>query len=95
MISRDGIYVKGVDRRTASNWVHGALAALMRRRNVSTAARLSVHNAELVPTDERKMNAVEMRYLCKICGVSLADRIHNEEIHEKERAQLVWARRTN
>ena len=27
------------------------------------------------------MNAVEMRSLCRICGVSLADRIRNEEIH--------------
>ena len=32
------------------NRVNGALAALMRRRNVSTAARLAVHNAVLVPT---------------------------------------------
>ena len=66
----------------------------MRRRNVSIAARLAVHNAVLVPTllngsetwvlqkkNERKMNAVELRYLRKICGVSLADRILNEEIH--------------
>ena len=27
------------------------------------------------------MNAVEMPSLRRICGVSLADRIHNEEIH--------------
>ena len=74
----------------------GALAALMSRRNVSTAARLAVHNAVLAPTllygsetiyyiyllkkNERKMNAVEMPYLRRICGVSLAGRIRNEEI---------------
>ena len=29
----------------------------------------------------RKMNTVEMRSLRGICGVSLVDRIHNEEIH--------------
>ena len=31
--------------------------------------------------NERKMNAVEMRSFHRICGVSLADRIRNEEIH--------------
>ena len=66
----------------------------MRRPNVSTTARLAVHNAVLVPTllygsetwilqkkNERKMNAVEMRSLRRICEVSLADRIRNEKIH--------------
>ena len=84
-----------VERRIAAgNKVNGALAALMRRRNVSTAAPLAVHNAVLVPTliygsemwvlqkkNKRKMNAVEMRSLRRICGVSLADRIRNEEVH--------------
>ena len=31
--------------------------------------------------NERKMNVVEMQSLRRICGVNLADRIHNEEIH--------------
>ena len=44
MFSRDGC-VEG-------NRVNDALAALMRRRNVSTAARLAVNNAVLVPTLE-------------------------------------------
>ena len=40
-----------VERRIAAgNKVNGALAALMRRRNVSTASRLAVHNEVLVPT---------------------------------------------
>ena len=81
-------------RITAGNRVNGALAALMRRRNVSIAARLAVHNAVLVPTllynsetwllqkkNERKMTAVEIRSLSRICGFSLFDRIRNEEIH--------------
>ena len=88
-----------VERRiAASNKVNGALATLMIRRNVNTAARLAVHNAVLVPTllslrlsktwalqkkNKRKMNAVEMRSLRRICGVSVADRIHNEEIHRR------------
>ena len=51
MFSRDGRYEMHVERRIAAgNKVNGALAALMRRRNVSTAARLAVHNAVLVPT---------------------------------------------
>ena len=29
------------------------------------------------------MNAVEMRSLRRKCGVSLADRIRNEEVHRK------------
>ena len=74
MFSRDARYEMEVERRIAAgNRVNGALAALMRRRNVSTAARLAVHNAVLVPTllygsetwilqkkIERKMTAVEM-----------------------------------
>ena len=36
-------------RIAAGNKVNGALTALMRRRNVSTAARFAVHNAVLVP----------------------------------------------
>ena len=51
MFSRDGRYKMDVERRIAAgNKVNGALAALMRRRNISTAARLAVHNAVLVPT---------------------------------------------
>ena len=66
----------------------------MRLRKISTAARLDVHNAVLVPTllydsemcvlqaeNERKINAAEMRSLRRIRGVSLADRIRIKEIH--------------
>ena len=95
MFSRDGKYEMDVERRIAAgNRVNGALAILMRLRNVSTAACLTVHNEVLVPTllngsetwvlqknNERKMNAVEMRSLRRIYGVNLADRIRNEERH--------------
>ena len=48
MFSRDGRYDMGVERRIAAgNRVNGALAASIRRPNVSTAARLAVHNAVL------------------------------------------------
>ena len=48
--------------------------------------------------NERKMNAMVMRSLRRICSIILADRICNKEVHdeyEEERAQLVWARRSN
>ena len=93
MFSRDGRYEMDVEKRIAAGIrVKGALAALMRRRNVSTVAGWTVHNAVLVSTllygsktwilqkkNERKMNAVQMRSLRRIYGVSLADRIRNEE----------------
>ena len=45
MFSRVERYEMDVERRIAAgNKVNGALAALMRRRNVSTAARLAVHS---------------------------------------------------
>ena len=51
MLSRDGIYeMDAVRRIAAGNRVNGALAALMRRRNVTTAAGLAVRNAVLAPT---------------------------------------------
>ena len=42
--------------------------------------------------NERKMNAMETRSLRRKCGVSLADRIRNEEVHRigiKREASLV------
>ena len=51
IFSRDGRYEMDVERRLAAgNMANGASAALMRRRKVSTAARLAVHNAVLIPT---------------------------------------------
>ena len=51
MFSGDGQYGMVVERRISDgNRVNGAVAALMRRRNVSSAARLAVHNAVLVST---------------------------------------------
>ena len=36
---------------------------------------------QLQKKNERKMNAVEMRSLRRICGFRLADRIRNEKVH--------------
>ena len=94
MFSRDGKYEIDTKMRIAAgNRVRGALAAFMIRRYVSTATRLAVHNAVLVTTllygSETWVGSLR-----RICGVSLADRIRNDEIHrisknEEERAQLV------
>ena len=76
-----------MERRISARYrANGALAALMRRRNVSTAAFVPtlLYDGEtwvLQKKNERKVNGVQMRSLCRICGVSLADRIRNEEIH--------------
>ena len=46
MLSRNERYKMDAERRIAAgNKVNGALAALMRRRNVSTVVRLPVHTA--------------------------------------------------
>ena len=80
MFSKDGRYEMDAERHIAAGKrVKGALAALMRWRNVSTALLLAVHNAVLVPTllygsetwelqkkNERNMNAVEIRSLRRI-----------------------------
>ena len=51
VFTRDGRYQMDVERRIAvSNRANGALDALMRRQNVSTASRMAVHNA-VVSTD--------------------------------------------
>ena len=46
MVSRDGRY----DMEAAGNMVNAVLASLMRWYNVSTASRLDVNTAVLVPT---------------------------------------------
>ena len=40
-----------------------------------------MYTSSVKKQNERKMNAVAMRSLRRICGVSLADRIRNEEVH--------------
>ena len=93
MFSRDGRYKMVVERRiTAGNRVNGALAALMRRRNVSTnCTQCSGTNAVcytivkrgywLQKKNEIKWHSVENPSLRKICEVNSADRIRNEDIH--------------
>ena len=76
--------------------MNGALHDFMNSRNVSKMARLAVHRGVLVPTlmygseswvwqkrHESRINAVEMRALRSMCGVTLKDRVRNSVIRER------------
>ena len=80
----------------AGNRVNGTLISFVASQNVSQKARLAVHNGVLVPTlmygseswvwqkkHESKINAVEMRSLRSMCGVTLNDRLRNDLIRER------------
>ncbi|KAJ0172339.1 hypothetical protein K1T71_012312 [Dendrolimus kikuchii] len=95
--SRDGRYTADIERRVnLGNSLNGALGKLLGAKNLSQKAQLAVHNAVLVPTltygseswvwkkeHESRVNAVEMRALRKICGVTLADRVRNTEVRKR------------
>ena len=82
MFNRDGRYEMDVERRiAASNMVNGALTALMRYTKLMQCWYRRCDTAAEQKKNERKMNAVEIRSLRRICGVSLAHRIRNEEVH--------------
>ena len=95
--SRDGRYTADIERRaTFGNSVNGALGKFLSSKTVSKRAQLAIHNAVLVPTltygseswvwksaHESRINAVEMRALRKICGVTLADRVENKAIRQR------------
>ena len=90
MFNRGERYEMDVERcNSACNRVNEALAALMRWRNVSTAARLAVMNAVLVPTllyssetwklqtkNEKNMNAVEMQSVRMISAYLIDEDIY-------------------
>ena len=77
IFSRGGRYEMDAKRRIAA--VNSALAALMRRQLSFTYGRTQCSEMwVLQKNNERKMKAVEMRSLRRICGVSLADLIRND-----------------
>ena len=79
MFSRDGRYEMDVERRIAAGNRTSAQLRVwpytMRFWCIDTVIRQ--RNGYY----RRKMNGVEMRSLRGICGVSLANQIHNKEIH--------------
>ncbi|CAG9109123.1 unnamed protein product [Plutella xylostella] len=97
LFSRVGRCDKDIERRVnAGNRVNGALHSIVASQAVSKQARLAVHNAMLVPTlmygseswvwqkkHESRLNAVEMRSLRSMLGVTLNDRLRNSFIREK------------
>ena len=97
MFTRDGKIDADVERRVnAGNNVNGAIHAVVTNQSMSEKARLAVHNGVLVPTlmygsecwvwqtrHESRINAVEMRSLRSMGGVTLNDRVRNEVIRER------------
>ncbi|XP_026317751.1 uncharacterized protein LOC113228612 [Hyposmocoma kahamanoa] len=83
VFTRDGKFDEDIERRVRKgNAVNGAISGVMGSNILSQKAYMSIHNALLVPTltfgseswvwqkkDESRINAVEMRYLRKICGI--------------------------
>ena len=95
--SRDGRYTADVERRVnAENSVNAALGKFLGSKCLSQKAQLPIHNAVLISTlmygseswvwqreHESRINAVEMRSLRKICGVTLADRVPNDDVRKR------------
>ncbi|GBP72753.1 hypothetical protein EVAR_75372_1 [Eumeta japonica] len=76
--------------------VNGALLAIMKSESVSGQARLTIHNRILIPMlmygsescvrqkkNESRINAVEMRSVRSMCGVSRKDRCRNSDVREQ------------
>lgn len=96
LFTRDGKCDGDIERRvSAGNKMNGALNSVVGSSNVSKKARLAVHNGVLVPTlmygseswvwqkrNESRINAVEMRSLRSMCGLTLKDRVRNSMIRK-------------
>ncbi|GBP32165.1 hypothetical protein EVAR_80933_1 [Eumeta japonica] len=80
----------------AGNKANGALLVIVNRKSVFKQARLAIHNGVPIPTlmygseswvwqkkNESRINAVEMRSLRSICGVSRKDRCRNSDVRER------------
>ena len=97
MFTSDGKCESDIERRVnAGNVVNGALHTFMNSQKVSKKARLAVHRGVLVPTlmygseswvwqkkHESRINAVEMRALRSMEGVTLKDKLRNSVIRER------------
>ena len=67
-------------RVTAGNSVYGALSALRKRQGITKNTRLITMRCWLRPCYREVNNAVVMGSLRSIVGVTICDRISNEEI---------------
>ena len=97
MFTRDGLCEGDIERRVrAGNKVSLSLHSLIGNQNLSQKARLAIHRGMLVPTltygsecwvwqkkHESRINAVEMRALRSMCGLTLNDRVNNVLIRER------------
>ncbi|GBP73886.1 hypothetical protein EVAR_82715_1 [Eumeta japonica] len=89
-------------RANAGNKVNGALLAIINSKSVSRQGRLSIHNGVLIPTlmygseswvwqtnNESRINAVEMRSLRSMCGVSRKDICRNSDVRERNLTDIL------
>lgn len=95
-LTSDGKCDSDIERRVvAGNHVNGALHNFMKSQSVSKKARMAVHRGVLVPTlmygsecwvwqkkHESMINAVEMRSLRSMSGISIMDKVRNSVIRE-------------
>ncbi|GBP06466.1 hypothetical protein EVAR_4599_1 [Eumeta japonica] len=110
-----GKHDRDIGRRVnAGNKLNGALLAIMNSKSVSRQTHLAIHNGDLIPTliygseswvwkkkNESRINAVDMRSLRSMCGVSQKERCRYSDVRERcglkedvvtitERGMLHW-----
>ncbi|GBP31200.1 Piezo-type mechanosensitive ion channel component [Eumeta japonica] len=97
LFTNDGKYDRDIERRVnTENKVNGALLAIMNSKSISRQARLAIHTGVLIPMlmygseswvwqkkNESRINAVELRSLHTIYGVSRKDRCRNNDVKER------------
>ena len=102
-LSEDGKLESEVERRSGMTMqAVGAMKKVYESREISREAKLAVFKAVAVPTltygceswvlrerEKSRLQAVEMRVLRKIAGVSRLDNIRNEMVRERLRIELV------
>ena len=114
-ITSDGRHVRDMERRRAlaANAFGKMKQRLWGRREVSQKVKMKVFNAMVLPvlsyaastwamtrTEERKLDALEMRMIRTIMGIRWTDRVRNEDIRSRlhqvpislkiRRARLQW-----
>ncbi|GBP82570.1 hypothetical protein EVAR_87816_1 [Eumeta japonica] len=94
LFTNAGKHDRDMEKRVnAGNKANGALLVIVNSKSVFKQARLAMHNAVLIPTlmygseswvwqkkNESRINAVEMRSLRSMCGVSRKDRCRNSDV---------------
>ncbi|GBP43316.1 hypothetical protein EVAR_31200_1 [Eumeta japonica] len=110
LFTNDGNHDRYIERRVnVGNKANGNLLAVMYSKSVSRQAHLAIHNGVLILTfmydskswvwqkkNESRINAVEVRSLCGVCGVSRKDRCRNSDVRERcglKKDVVTWVER--